>query len=171
MRKFISFIFIVVALLLSTPSSYAHVEITSSFPEQYTNATPIPQQVWIEFSGALQELDGEVLNTIEVIDSTGIAVSFGDPVIEGSRITTKVSGQSAPGVFIVKYRVVGQDGHIIDGEYTFNASPDYAATPVAVSLAQETNDSKIYIGAIVLAALLLSLVSGYLIITRINKGK
>jgi hypothetical protein len=169
MRKFISFIFIVVALLLSTPSSYAHVEITSSFPEQFSNATPIPQRVWIEFSGALQTLDGEVLNTIEVIDSTGIAVSFDDPLIEGSRITTKVSGQSAPGVFIVKYRVVGEDGHIIEGEYTFNASPDYAATPVAVPLTQESSDSNIYIGLIVFAALFLSLVLGSLI--YVKKGR
>ena len=169
MRKFISIVFVAISLLFSAPSSFAHVEITSSFPEQYTNATPIPQQVWIEFSGVLQELDGEVLNTIEVIDSTGIAVSFGDPVIEGSRITTKVSGQSAPGVFIVKYRVVGEDGHIIDGEYTFNASPDYAATPVAMPLTQGSSDSKIYIGLSVFAALLLSLIVGSFI--YVKKGR
>jgi methionine-rich copper-binding protein CopC len=169
MRKFISIVFVAISLLFSAPSSFAHVEITSSFPEQFSNATPIPQRVWIEFSGPLQTIDGEMLNSIEVIDSTGIAVNFGDPLIEGSKITTKISGQSAPGVFIVKYRVVGQDGHVIDDEYTFNASPDYAATPAAMPQNQDTNKSKIYFGLIVFGALLLSLSLGSLI--YVKKGE
>jgi methionine-rich copper-binding protein CopC len=163
MRKFISFTFVAFCLLFFVPISYAHVEISSTFPEQYTNATPTPQQVWVEFSGPLQTLEGEILNTVEVIDSTGIAVSFGDPVIEGSRITTKVSGQSAPGVFIVKYRVVGEDGHIIEGEYSFSASPDYSDTPNAEPLKQEKGGSMIYVGLIVFGVLVTTLLAGYII--------
>ena len=121
--------------LLSMPSSSGHVEIVSSFPERFTNVNPIPTQVWIQFSGELQTLDGEAVNSLEVIDSTGIAVNFEDPVIEGAKIMTKISGQSAPGAFTVKYRVVGDDGHVIEGDYTFNASPDYAeAVPTTTSV-------------------------------------
>ena len=121
--------------LLSMPSSSGHVEIVSSFPERFTNVNPIPTQVWIQFSGELQTLDGEAVNSLEVIDSTGIAVNFEDPVIEGAKMMTKISGQSAPGAFTVKYRVVGDDGHVIEGDYTFNASPDYAeAVPTTTSV-------------------------------------
>ena len=152
------------------PSSSAHVEIVSSFPERFSNVNPIPTQVWIEFSGQLQTLDGEVVNSLEVIDSTGIAVNFDDLIIEGAKIMTKISGQSAPGAFTVKYRVVGDDGHVIEGDYTFNASPDYAeAVPTTTS---ETNDkSSLNVGGIVLVFFLIVFVVGYIIKERNDKKK
>ena len=160
MRKFISVLFIAFLAFASTPQASAHVEIVSSFPEQFSNVNPIPTQVWIEFSGDLQTLDGQAVNSLEVIDSTGIAVNYEDAIISGGRITTKISGQSAPGAFTVKYRVVGDDGHVIEGDYTFNASPDYAAgqSPMPVSSAKE--ESSIPAGGILLGALLIIFFGG-----------
>jgi methionine-rich copper-binding protein CopC len=152
------------------PSSSAHVEIVSSFPEKFANVNPIPTQVWIEFSGQLQTLDGEAVNSLEVIDSTGIAVNFDDPIIEGAKIMTKISGQSAPGAFTVKYRVVGDDGHVIEGDYTFNASPDYAeAVPTTTSATEEK--SSLNVGGLVLVFFLIVFVVGYIIKERNDKKK
>jgi hypothetical protein len=129
---------------------------------------PIPTQAWIQFSGDLQTLEGEAVNSLEVIDSTGIAVNFGDPVIEGAKIMTKISGQSAPGAFTVKYRVVGDDGHVIEGDYTFNASPDYAeAVPTTTSA--DGKSSSLNVGGIVLVFFLIVFVVGYVI--KEIKGK
>ena len=160
MRKFIRVLFIAFLAFDTTPQASAHVEIVNSYPEQYSNVNPIPTQVWIEFSGNLQTLDGQAVNSLEVIDSTGIAVNYDDAVISGGRITTKISGQSAPGAFTVKYRVVGDDGHVIEGDYTFNASPDYAAgqSPMPISSAPE--ESSIPAGGILLAALLIFFFGG-----------
>ena len=145
--------------VLTSPSASAHVDVVSSFPERYANVNPIPTTVWIEFSGELQNLDGEIVNTIEVTDSTGLVVSYEDAIIEAGRITTKVSGQSAAGVFIVKYRVVGQDGHVIEGDYTFNASPDYAeAVPVTTSVLED--DSSFPVGGVLLAFFLATILGG-----------
>ena len=137
MRKLILSLSAAFLLLLSSPFAVAHGEITSTFPEQYSNATPIPSQVWIQFDGELQILDGQAINTIDVIDSTGLTVSYGDPIIEGGKISTKLSGQSAAGVFTVNYRIVSQDGHPVEGSYTFNASPDYAVTKEVTQEPQE----------------------------------
>jgi methionine-rich copper-binding protein CopC len=160
MRKLTLLILAACISIMSAPSSSAHVEIVSTFPERFANVNPIPTEVWIEFSGELQTLDGQAVNTLEVIDSTGIAVNFGDPIISGTKISTKVSGQSAPGVFTVNYRVVGDDGHVIEGDYTFNASPDYSAqqTPVAVNAPVE--ESSIPAGGILLGALILVFIGG-----------
>ena len=139
--------------VFTSPLASAHVEIVSSYPEQYANVNPIPTSVWIEFNDNLQNLEGEIVNRIEVIDSTGLVVSYEDAIVEAGKITTKVSGQSAAGVFTVKYRVVGQDGHVIEGEYTFNASPDYAeAVPATTSVPQES--SNFPVGGILIAFLL-----------------
>jgi methionine-rich copper-binding protein CopC len=160
MRKFISVLFLVFLAIATTPQASAHVEIVNSYPEQYSNVNPIPTEVWIEFSGNLQTLEGQAVNSVEVIDSTGIAVNYEDAVISGGRITTKISGQSAPGAFTVKYRVVGDDGHVIEGDYTFNASPDFAAgqSPMPVSSAKE--ESSIPAGGILLGALLIIFFGG-----------
>jgi hypothetical protein len=109
----------------------------------------------IVFSGELQNLDGEILNSIEVTDSTGLVVSYDDAVIEGAKIMTKISGQSAAGVFIVKYRVVGQDGHVIEGEYTFNASPEYAeAVPTTTAEIEKTTSIPIGVAVFLLLLIL-----------------
>ena len=135
--------------LLSSPTASAHGEIVSTFPEQYTNATPIPSEVWIEFDGDLQTLDGQAINTIDVVDSTGLTVSYGDPIIVGGKISTKLSRQSAPGVFTVNYRIVSEDGHPVEGNYTFNASPNFADDePVTTTAPQKS--SNLSVGGIVM---------------------
>jgi methionine-rich copper-binding protein CopC len=163
MRKFISVLFLGFLAFASTPQASAHVEIVSSFPEQFSNVNPIPTQVWIEFSGDLQILDGQAVNSLEVIDSTGIAVNYEDAIISGGRITTKISGQSAPGAFTVKYRVVGDDGHVIEGEYTFNASPDYSEGQSPMPISAETEKTELSVGAIVLAVFLVIFAIGYFV--------
>jgi len=159
MRKFLASLSLVGLALFSIHNASAHVEIVSAFPEQYANVNPIPTQVWIQFSGDLQTLDGEAVNSLEVIDSTGIAVNYEDPIIEGAKIMTKISGQSAPGVFTVKYRVVGDDGHVIEGEYTFNASPDYAGV-MPISTTSMPEESSIPAGGVLLAVLIAIFVGG-----------
>jgi methionine-rich copper-binding protein CopC len=160
MRKLTLLILAACISIMSASISSAHVEIVSSFPERFANVNPIPTEVWIEFSGELQTLDGQAVNTLEVIDSTGIAVNFGDPIISGTKISTKVSGQSAPGVFTVNYRVVGDDGHVIEGDYTFNASPDYSAQQTPVPINAPVEESTIPAGGILLGALILVFIGG-----------
>jgi len=163
MRKLVSLALISFLSVLAIPNSSAHVTIVSSFPERFANVNPIPREVWIEFSGELQTLDGEAVNSLEVVDSTGIAVNYEDPIISGGRITTKVSGQSAAGVFTVKYRVVGDDGHVIEGDYTFNASPDYAAEQSPMPMSETSGQSSIPVGGILIGALLLAFFGGIIV--------
>jgi hypothetical protein len=90
-------------------------------------------------------------------------VSYEDPIIAGGRISTKVSGQSAAGVFSVQYRVVGQDGHVIEGDYTFNASPDYSAQDSEVPVTSTAEKTSVPVGGILLGLVLgIFLVSVYL---------
>ena len=153
MRKLLIALSLAGLAFVSSPIASAHGEIVSTFPEQYTNATPIPTQVWIEFHGNLQTLDGQAINTIDVVDSTGLTVSYGDPIIEGGKISTKLSGQSAPGVFTVNYRIVSEDGHPVEGSYTFNASPNFADDAPVTTAAPEKS-SNLSIGGIVMIVFL-----------------
>ena len=169
MRKLVSLFLVAFLSVLATPSSSAHVTIVSSFPERFANVNPIPTEVWIEFSGELQTLDGEAVNSLEVVDSTGIAVNYEDPIISGGRITTKVSGQSAAGVFTVKYRVVGDDGHVIEGDYTFNASPDYGEVQSPMPISGDPEKAEFSVGAMVLAVFLVIFAIGYFVNLKKDK--
>jgi methionine-rich copper-binding protein CopC len=166
MRKSVTVFLVSLLSVLAIPTSSAHVEIVDSFPERFANVNPIPTQVWIQFSGELQTLDGQALNSLEVIDSTGLSVNFEDPVIDGAKIMTKVSGQSAPGVFTVKYRVVGDDGHVIEGDYTFNASPDYSAEQSPMPISSTSGQSSFPVGGILIGALILTFLGGILMRAR-----
>jgi len=165
MRKLLLTLCFAGITVFTSPFASAHVESVSSYPEQYANVNPIPTTVWIEFSDNLQNLEGEIVNTIEVTDSTGLVVSYEDAIVEAGKITTKVSGQSAAGVFIVKFRVVGQDGHVIEGEYTFNASPDYAEA-VPTTTPELDDESSFPIGGILIAFLLATFFGGIFLKSR-----
>lgn len=169
MRKLASLFLVACLSVLAIPSSSAHVTIVSSFPERFANVNPIPTEVWIEFSGELQTLDGEAVNSLEVVDSTGIAVNYEDPIISGGRITTKVSGQSSAGVFTVKYRVVGDDGHVIEGDYTFNASPDYGEVQSPMPISGDLEKAEFSVGAMVLAVFLVIFAIGYFVNLKKDK--
>jgi len=169
MRKLLIALCLAGLAFLSSPIASAHGEIVSTFPEQYTNATPIPTQVWIEFDGNLQTLDGQAINTIDVVDSTGLTVSYGDQIIEGGKISTKLSGQSAPGVFTVNYRIVSEDGHPVEGSYTFNASPNFADDAPVTTAAPEKS-SNLSVGGIVMIVFLGGFAVGMLV-KRKNEKK
>uniref|UniRef100_UPI00404B0220 copper resistance CopC family protein n=1 Tax=Candidatus Planktophila sp. TaxID=2175601 RepID=UPI00404B0220 len=161
-------------LILSSPSSFAHGQIVTTYPLMDSVSSPTPSQVWIEFDGELQLIEGEVVNTLKVIDSTGLVVSSEEAVIEGAKISTQVSDQSVGGVFTVQYRIVSEDGHPVEGSYTFEASPGFEATemvePVSTTTATK-NQTDLSIGAIVMAVFLVVFAIRYFVKMRNEKNE
>ena len=161
-------------LILSSPLSFAHGEIVTSYPLMDSVSSPTPTQVWIEFDGELQLIEGEVVNTLKVTDSTGLVVSSEEAVIEGAKISTQVSDQSVGGVFTVQYRIVSEDGHPVEGTYTFEASPGFEATEMIEPTTTATaSDEKpdLSIGAIVMAVFLVVFAVRYFVKMRNEKNE
>jgi methionine-rich copper-binding protein CopC len=161
-------------LILSSPISFAHGQIVTTYPLMDSVSSPTPSQVWIEFDGELQLIEGEVVNTLKVTDSTGLVVSSEEAVIEGAKISTQVSDQSVGGVFTVQYRVVSEDGHPVEGSYTFQASPGFEATEMIEPITTATaSDEKtdLSIGAIVMAVFLVVFAVRYFVKMRNEKNE
>ena len=157
MRKFTVAALAALFLIFSAPLSLAHGQIVSTYPLKDSKSSPAPSQVWIEFDGKLQLIEGEVVNTLKVTDSTGLVVSSEEAVIEGARISTQVSDQSVGGVFTVQYRIVSEDGHPVEGSYTFEASPGFEATEMiepTTSTTPSDNQAEFSFGALVMAVFL-----------------
>ena len=174
MRKLTRAVLAGLFLILASPTSFAHGQIVTSYPLMDSVSSPTPSQVWIEFDGQLQLIDGEVVNTLKVTDSTGLVVSSEEAVIEGSKISTQVSDQSVGGVFTVQYRIVSEDGHPVEGSYTFEASPGFEATEMiepATTATASDEKTDLSIGAIVMAVFLVVFAVRYFVKMRNEKNE
>jgi len=174
MRKFSVVLLAFQCLILSAPTSFAHGQIVTSYPLDGSTSSPTPTQVWIEFDGELQTIDGEVVNTLKVTDSTGLVVSAEEAVIEGAKISTQVSDQSVGGVFTVEYRIVSEDGHPVEGSYTFQASPGFEATEMiepTTSATASDDRSEFSFGAIVMSFFLVVFAVRYFVKMRNEKNE
>jgi copper resistance protein C len=174
MRKLTVAVLAGICLILSSPISFAHGQIVTTYPLMDSVSSPTPSQVWIEFDGELQLIEGEVVNTLKVTDSTGLVVSSEEAVIEGAKISTQVSDQSVGGVFTVQYRIVSEDGHPVEGSYTFEASPGFEATemiePTTTATASD-DQTDLSIGAIVMAVFLVVFAVRYFVKMRNEKNE
>lgn len=110
---------------LATPAS-AHDSLTGSTPADGSTVTTAPERVRLTFTDEVKELGLTVL----VKDPSGASVTDGDPRIDGNAVLQPVAPLTAPGVYIVAYRVVSSDGHPINGRFTFTLDvPSPSPTP------------------------------------------
>jgi hypothetical protein len=64
-----------------------------------------------------------------VTDSQGQIISSLTAVVEGNKISTKLQVTDITGLISVSYRIVSEDGHPVEGEYSFTVGE----TPVTIS--------------------------------------
>ncbi|GDX24951.1 copper resistance protein C [Actinomycetes bacterium] len=122
------------ALLLTTPiNAFAHGEITQATPAADSNVLTAPQDVSIEFDGKLQTIGNAVVNLITVTDNQGQVISSPASVVVGNKISTRLQLTDITGLVSVHYRIVSEDGHPVEGDYSFTVGE----TPVAINAQDE----------------------------------
>ena len=108
------------ALLLATPSNaFAHGEITQAIPAIDSTVIAAPTDVSIEFDGKLQTLGKEAINSITVTDDQGQVISDPVSVVDGTKISNRLLLTDVTGLVSVHYRIVSEDGHPVEGDYSF----------------------------------------------------
>ena len=108
---------------MGTQDAHAHAQVTSSVPAKNQIVKVLPSLVWIEFDGDLLSLDEKQFQKILVTNSKKVRVSIGGPVVGGARISTKLKAGLPAGKYIVSYRVVSEDGHPVEGSFSFTYKP------------------------------------------------
>ena len=108
------------ALLLATPNyASAHGGIIQATPAADSSIATAPAEVSIEFDGKLQTLGNEVVNSISVTDAQGQIISNPVSVVDGNRISNRLQLTDVTGLVLVHYRIVSEDGHPVEGDYSF----------------------------------------------------
>ena len=129
-----------VASLFAFPVvAFAHGEMVKATPAVDSNVLTAPTEVSIEFDGKLQIIGNTNVNSIEVTDNQGQVISSPTSVVEGNKISTKLQLTDVTGLVSVHYRIVSEDGHPVEGDYSFTVGE----MPVANGTVVETYEEEV----------------------------
>ncbi len=104
-----------VATLISA-SAFAHSFLVEATPSSKDHVTEVPKSVKLRFGGGVEPPYSKL--TIETPDGKVLAEgSIGVP--DKPRELSVNAPELAPGKYIVRYRVLSTDGHIVEGNYDF----------------------------------------------------
>jgi putative copper export protein/methionine-rich copper-binding protein CopC len=135
---------LVVFCLLLPAAAFAplHVRLESSTPAPGELIDSAPSQLRLRFSGRIEQRYSDV--RLFAPDGGGVptgTVTF----VEGSdrEFTAAVPPISVPGMYTVRWRTAGADGHVLEGSYSFALAGDPVATdtvPAPVQPAEPVHD-------------------------------
>ena len=112
------------ALLFSiaAPSASAHTTLISANPKSGSVLKVLPPQIKLNFAEPLMDIKGKVVNSLQLLspnkDQLISSVSVAKNQLVGNVNAIKVQ----VGAYVIKYRVVAQDGHVLVGSYSFKIS-------------------------------------------------
>ena len=150
-------------------AAFAHGEMVQATPAVDSNVLTAPTEVSIEFDGKLQIIGNTNVNSIEVTDNQGQVISSPTSVVEGNKISTKLQLTDVTGLVSVHYRIVSEDGHPVEGDYSFTVGEMPVANGTVVETYEEEvleSGSNLFVNGIGI----LTLVSiAFLVVRRIKK--
>jgi methionine-rich copper-binding protein CopC len=123
MKKLISVTVSLLLTLTGTQAAHAHAQVTSSVPAKNQIVRVLPSLVWLEFDGDLLSFGDTQIHKITVTNSKKIRIDIGGPIVGGARISTKLKASLPAGKYLVSYRIVSEDGHPVEGSYSFTYTP------------------------------------------------
>lgn len=101
-------------LLATSPAAFAHAAFKSATPADAATLEAAPKTVVIEFTKDI----GDNVREASLVPPTGKAISDVWEA-DGARITIKPPRKMADGAWVVRWRVLGGDGHPLRGSSTF----------------------------------------------------
>jgi len=109
-------------------AAFAHGEMVQATPALDSKVLTAPQEVSIEFDGKLQSIGNAVVNLITVTDNQGQVISSPTSVVEANKISTRLELTDITGLVSVHYRIVSEDGHPVEGDYSFTVGENPTLT-------------------------------------------
>jgi LPXTG-motif cell wall-anchored protein len=147
--------------------AHAHTSLEFSSPSDSQSIEFMPAGLSASFDEDLIEIEGEVVNTLELESADGTKYVLSAATITGPTVSANAgNGEYPAGEYLLKYRVVSADGHPVTGEIRFSTQSlttigSVPAEPVTTANVAETEESSsqnfIYIVAGLLLALAIAL--------------
>jgi methionine-rich copper-binding protein CopC len=155
-------------IAISAIPANAHTSLELSTPSDGQSIEFIPAELSASFDEELIEIEGEIVNTLELESADGTKYVLSSATIAGSTVSANTrDGEYPAGDYLLKYRVVSADGHPVTGEIRFSTQSlttigSSPAEPVTTAYVAEPEESSprnfIYMAAGILLALTSALV-------------
>lgn len=108
---------ILAGLALASPEVVAHAILVKAVPEREATVPEAPSEVLLTFNEGV----GDAFLALAVVDGKGKRVDKHDARLDftdRSRLRASVENLT-PGRYMVRYRVLSADGHVVSGKYFF----------------------------------------------------
>jgi copper resistance protein C len=110
----------VAAACLSSAPARAHSFLVEATPSSKDHVATSPKTIKLRFGGGVEPKYSKL--TVEGADGKVLGEgSIGVP--DKPRELSMDSPELAPGKYVVRYRVLSTDGHIVEGNYEFTVDP------------------------------------------------
>ena len=143
--RLLSFTLIAICTFSFFPAS-AHTSLSSSTPKAGSELTISPLEISLQFEEELLVLGGSETNRISVTNDKNQEFVAGQTTVNGSVATAQLDSPSMKnGSYLVSYRVVAVDGHVLTDEYSFEISGTESTQPSSAAsqnLIDDQNDSR-----------------------------
>jgi copper resistance protein C len=140
-----SFALIAICTFSFFPAS-AHTSLSSSTPKAGSELTISPLEISLQFEEELLVLGGSETNWISVTNSKKQEFVVGQTTVNSSVATAQLDSLSMKnGSYLVSYRVVAVDGHVLTDEYSFEISGTESTQPSSAdsqNLIENQDDSR-----------------------------
>jgi len=163
-------------IAISASPANAHTSLALSTPSEGQSVEFMPAGLSASFDEDLIEIEGEVVNTLELESADGTKYVLSAATIAGPTVSASAGdGEYPAGDYLLKYRVVSADGHPVTGEIRFSTQSitnigSVPAEPVATAYVAETKESSSQNIISIVAGLFLALASALVIKKRMGNG-
>ncbi|WP_172656719.1 copper resistance CopC family protein [Domibacillus robiginosus] len=117
MKKLLSLLFIVYLSFSSAVS--AHTDVKNASPAEGETVTENIQELQLEFETTIE--NG---STLSLLSKSGTEVSIKGVQLTGNKMTALTAEPLKNGPYTANWRIVGKDGHLIEGSYSFNVQQE-----------------------------------------------
>jgi len=104
----------ILLFLVFVPSVFAHSGLSSSVPKDGEIIQEEVEQVTLTFNTSI-----ESTSTLKVTDKMGNKVSLAEISVNNKEMMGTLESPLTTGTYQVDWKIIGQDGHPIEGEYSF----------------------------------------------------
>jgi methionine-rich copper-binding protein CopC len=128
---------LVTVVALPLPAS-AHSELVDSTPKAGSVLAEAPRQVELVFNEPVQDQGSSIVVTLD-----GTTVSDSKTfTTQNTTASVQLDGAGDPGTYVVEYRVVSEDGHIVDETFSYSVqgSPNSTGTTAPAPTSDQDSD-------------------------------
>jgi methionine-rich copper-binding protein CopC len=179
MKKIRALLLLVLSIPLITTSAlpaHAHTSLEFSTPSDSQSIEFLPNELSASFDEDLIEIEGEVVNTLELQSAERTKYVLSSATIAGPTVSATVEdGEYPAGDYLLKFRVVSADGHPVTGEIRFSTQSlttigSAPAEPVTTAYVDKSEESSSQNIIYIVAGLLLALAIALVIKRRMGNG-